>query len=201
MTSDLTPQARILREEETPRLPASLASATGFVGLEPWLTFVSKTYGFPIYRIVSQTRNEPDGWLALVRVRHFVFGDYLTTSPFGSYGGFAYSSHAARDALLETARRLGGELGVEYVNIRFDAQDQPPDGWTQHPVYATYLLDLISKPHELMTGYSSDHRNHIRKSFKRHFIIKFGQYFLVLTLIIMINQLIHNDLGLMEIKV
>jgi FemAB-related protein (PEP-CTERM system-associated) len=174
MTADLVSQVRVLREEERVVLPESLACATGFVGLEPWLNFVHATYKFPVYRIVSQAAHEIDGWLALVRVKHFIFGDYLTTSPFGSHGGFAYSSLAARDALLDKARMLGNELGVEHVNIRFDSQDDPPAGWTQHPVYATYLVDLIPDPHELMTGYSSDHRNHVRKSFKRSFTIKFG---------------------------
>jgi FemAB-related protein (PEP-CTERM system-associated) len=176
MTSDSTPRARILQAEETMRLPESLACAAGFVGLDPWLDFVHKTYAFPVYRIVSQIENQLDGWLALVRVKHFLFGDYLTSSPFGSYGGFAYSSAAARDALLGKAHTLGHELGVEYVNVRFDAEEEtPPEGWTAHPVYATYLLDLTSDPHELMTSYSSDHRNHIRKSFKKRFSIRFGQ--------------------------
>jgi serine/alanine adding enzyme len=174
MTSDLTPQVRILREDETIPLPESLACATRFVGLDSWMSFVHETYDFPIYRIVSQVNNQIDGWLALARVKHLVFGDYLTTSPFGSYGGFAYSSPVSRDTLLEKARMLGSELGVEYVNVRFDAEEQPPSGWTSHPVYATYVVDLVSDPHELMTSYSSDHRNHIRKSFKRHFSIKFG---------------------------
>jgi FemAB-related protein (PEP-CTERM system-associated) len=156
-------------------LPESLACAAGFVGLDPWLNFVHKTYAFPVYRIVSQLENQLDGWLALVRVQHLLFGDYLTTAPFGSYGGFSYSSLAARDVLLEKARTLGSEVGVEYVNIRFDAGEQtPPKGWTAHPVYATYLLDLAPDPHELMISYSSDHRNHIRKSFKKRFSIRFG---------------------------
>jgi FemAB-related protein (PEP-CTERM system-associated) len=174
MSSDLTPQVRILRDDESIVLPESLACAIGFAGLDPWLGLVHKTYAFPIYQIVSQVRDEIDGWLALVRVKHFVFGDYLTTSPFGSYGGFAYSSMTSRDLLLEKARMLGSELGVEYVNIRFDAQEEPPNGWTPHPVYATYLVDLLPDAHELMTVYSSDHRNHIRKSMRKSFSIKFG---------------------------
>lgn len=174
MTSVLTPDVRVLEEHETAVLPESLACAAGFVGLDPWLNFVHKTYQFPVYRLVSQIENTTDGWLALVRVKHFLLGDYLTTSPFGSYGGFAYSSIASRDALLEKARELAMGLGVDHVSVRFDAQEEPPDGWIQHPVYATYLVDLISDPHELMTGYSSDHRNHVRKSFKRRFTIKFG---------------------------
>ena len=174
MTSGLTPQVRVLRDEETIDLTESLGCASGFVGREPWLDFVHKTYDFPVYRIVSQAGGKIDGWLALVRVKHFLFGDYLTTAPFGSYGGFSYLTISSRDALLEKARTLGKELGVDHVNVRFDAQEEPPEGWTQHPVYATYLVDLLPDPHELMTGYSSDHRNHIRKSFKKRFTIKFG---------------------------
>jgi FemAB-related protein (PEP-CTERM system-associated) len=174
MTSNLSAKVRVLREDESILLPESLASAAGFVGLDPWLRFVHKTYNFPMYRIVSEVRNEIDGWLALVRVKHLIFGDYLTTSPFGSYGGFAYSSLVSRDALLEKARLLGNEVGVEHVNVRFDADAKPPDEWFQHPVYATYLVDLLLDSQQLMSAYSSDHRNHIRKSLKKGFSIKFG---------------------------
>ena len=174
MTDNLASQVRILGKDETLALPETIVCTAGFTGLDPWLSFVHKVYGFPVYRLVSEVQGEIDGWLALVRVKHLVFGDYLTTSPFGSYGGFAYSSLASRDSLLEKARLLGSDLGVQYVNVRFAEEAGPPAGWTQHPVYATYLLDLIADPHELMTSYSSDHRNHIRKSFKKHFTIKFG---------------------------
>ena len=175
MTSDLAHQVRILREDEKIGLPESIACAAGFVGQDPWLNFVHKAYDFPVYRIVSEVRNEIDGWLALVRVKHFTFGDYLTTSPFGSYGGFAYSSLTSRDALLEKARWLGNELGVGYVNVRFDAEAEPPAEWIPHPVYATYLVNLSRDPDPLMSTYSSDHRNHIRKSVRKGFSIKFGR--------------------------
>jgi len=175
MTLGLVPQIRLLREDESVVLPEALACSSGFVGLDHWLTFVHKSYGFPVYRILFQTESTIDGWLALVRVKHFLFGDYLTTAPFGSYGGFAYSSRAARDALLEKARQLGRELGVQYVNVRFEAgQEHPPEGWIQHPVYATYVVDLGSQPDKLLKDYSSDHRNHIRKSQRKGFSIKFG---------------------------
>jgi len=174
MTPGLTPQVRLLREDEILTLPESLACSAGFVGLDPWLRFVHKTYDFPVYRIVSEIRDQIDGWLALVRVKHLIFGDYLTSSPFGSYGGFAYSSGASQDALLEKARGLGTDLGVEYVNVRFGAEAEPPDGWVQNPVYATYLVDLLPDANQVISGYSSDHRNHIRKSLKKGFSIKFS---------------------------
>lgn len=174
MTSGVAPQIRVLGQDETISLPGSIACAAGFVGLDPWLSFVHRMYDFPVHRIVAEVQDEVDGWLALVRVRHPVFGDYLITSPFGSYGGFAYSSLASRDALLVRARMLGSELGVQHVNVRSGAgEETPPEGWAQHPIYATYLLDLSSDPDQLMSTYSSDHRNHIRKSLKKGFSIRF----------------------------
>ncbi|MGZ9225454.1 MAG: hypothetical protein ACXW4M_07835, partial [Anaerolineales bacterium] len=176
MSLHTSPQARILQEEESIILPESLTRSVGFVGLDSWMTFVHNLYGFPVYRIVSQLKDEVDGWMALVRVRHPVFGDYLITSPFGSYGGFAYPSVAVRDALLDQAWGLANDLGVDYVNVRFGAGDEiPPAGWIQNLIYATYRADLSPDPDTLLSAYSSDHRNHIRKSLKRGFSIKFGQ--------------------------
>jgi FemAB-related protein (PEP-CTERM system-associated) len=175
MSSDVPPRASILQENESIVLPGPLARSAGFVGLDAWLKFIHRMYKFPVYRIIAQTENEIDGWLALVGVRHPIFGDYLTTSPFGSYGGFAYSSIAAREALLEKAWALASDLGVEYVNARFEAGEQiPPTGWIQHPLYATYRAELAPDPDQLMSAYSSDHRNHIRKSLRKGFTIKFG---------------------------
>jgi len=175
MRSDTSPQVRMLQEQESIILPESLSCSAGFVGLDSWLAFVQRVYRFPVYRILSQINNEIDGWLALVRVKHPIFGDYLTTSPFGSYGGFAYSSISSRDALLGKARALANDLGVEHVNVRFEAGEEiPPEGWIQHSVYATYHANLLPGPDQLMSTYGSDHRNHIRKSLKRGFSIKFG---------------------------
>lgn len=176
MSLNPSPQVYLLQENESVVLPEPLVRSVGFVGLDPWMMFVHKLYGFPVYRFASQSKNEIVGWLALARVRHPIFGDYLATSPFGSYGGFAYSSVASRDALLGKARVLANDLSVKHVNVRFEAgKEIPPEGWIQHPIYATYRVDLSPDPDALLSAYSSDHRNHIRKSLKKGFSIKFGQ--------------------------
>jgi FemAB-related protein (PEP-CTERM system-associated) len=175
MSLNSLPQVHILQKNESIILPESLARSVGFFGLDPWMTFVHKVYGFPVYRIALQGADAVLGWLALVRVQHPVFGDYLATSPFGSYGGFAYSSITVRDDLLRKARALANDLGVEHVNVRFEAgEETPPEGWIQHPIYATYRVDLLPDPNTLMSTYTSNHRNHIRKSLKKGFSIKFG---------------------------
>lgn len=171
----MKPEVSILPTGESLVLPDSLASTAGFIGLDSWMKFVEKIYGFPIYRLVAKTDGNISGLLALIHIKHSIFGDYLATAPFGSYGGFAFSSTESRDALLDQARILAKELGVEYVNVRFEAGEMtPPDGWIQHPVYATYRADLSSDPDVLLASYSSDHRNHIRKSLKKGFAVRFG---------------------------
>lgn len=175
MSSKVSHRVSILQENESIVLPESLARSAGFVGLDAWLSFIHNVYKFPVYRIVSKANDDMDGWLALVRVQHPIFGNYLTTSPFGSYGGFAYLSIAARDSLLDKAQALANDLSVEHVNVRFEAgEETPPQGWIQHPLYATYRAELSLDPEHLMSTYSSDHRNHIRKSLKKGFTIKFG---------------------------
>lgn len=167
---------RVLGRDEKIDLPASLLAAVGFAGLDAWMFFTQKVYGFPVHRIVSESEAGIDGWLALVHVRHPIFGNYLATSPFGSYGGFGYASIAVRDALLEKARGLAKALGVEHVNVRFEAgEESPPDGWIQNPNYSTFFVDLSSNTEELLRSFGSDHRNHVRKSLKKGFAIRFGR--------------------------
>ncbi|HEX2697025.1 MAG TPA: GNAT family N-acetyltransferase [Anaerolineales bacterium] len=166
---------QILAPNDPAFWPDQLALSGGFAGFDSWMKFVEKVYGFPAYRIVARTGDQISGLLALTHIKHRIFGDHLITAPFASYGGFAFSSAEASDALLAKARGLANDLGVDYVNVRFEAGElTPPLGWVQQPLYATYLTDLTSDLDALLSSYSPDHRNHIRKSLKKGFGIKFG---------------------------
>jgi FemAB-related protein (PEP-CTERM system-associated) len=172
---------RRLAPDEPANWPDSLLQPATFTVLDSWSNTVRRIYKYPIYRFETEVESIVTGIIALTHVQHPIFGNYLTTSPFGSYGGFAFSSPEARELLLAETRLLAAELGVEYVNIRWCADGHEPDtapdvppGWIQHPIYATYLLKLDTDPENLLPTFSSDHRNHIRKSLKKGFIVKFG---------------------------
>jgi len=152
----------------------TLEPQLSYIGIDSWMNFVHEMYGHPVHRFVVTDGDHPLGALSLTEVKHPVFGHYLATAPFGSYGGFAYENDNTRDVLLDETRRLAQELKVEHVSLRFDSASPPPDGWIQHPVYSSYLIDLPADPNDLMKRFSSDHRNHIRKSFKKGFSIRFG---------------------------
>lgn len=160
---------------ESLTLPHDLFVAAGFVGSDPWLRVSERLYGFSALKLVVEDRSGPKGLLALVDVKHPIFGHFLTTAPFASYGGFAYTTLAARDALLRRACDLMNEERADYVCVRFDrVESPPPERWTETPTYATYNVDLQPSADALLAGYSSDHRNHIRRSLKKGFTISFG---------------------------
>ena len=171
--SDVT--VRHLASGERPDWPEDLRIRATFAGTDSWQDFVSGIYALPAYRLEARESGRPAGLLMLTHIRHRVWGNYLVTAPFASYGGFAFSSTAARDALLAEAGRLAAELKVDYANVRFEQGEmRPPDGWIQHPAYCTYLLDLSRGADALMASFSSDHRNHVRKSLRKGFTLRFG---------------------------
>ena len=167
---------RCLEADESIVVPEVYKSKAGFTGLDAWPDFVRSHYGYPSFRLEVREENTFSGLLTMNFVQHPIFGKFLTTAPYASYGGFAFSSQEARDALLTEAASLCYELDADYAVVRFDAGDaRPPEGWQQHPVYATYLVHLDPDPELLMSAYSSNHRNHVRKSQRRGFSIQFGQ--------------------------
>lgn len=153
----------------------TLEKKLSFSGLDSWLNLVHEMYGFNTYRFAAMENSQAHAALGMVEIKHPIFGHYLATAPFGSYGGFAYQTPEARDLLLDAARRLAEETKAEYISIRFDeGASPPPDNWLQSPNYFTYLIDLPAEPETLLKTFSSDHRNHVRKSLKKGFQIRFG---------------------------
>ncbi|MFN8427994.1 MAG: hypothetical protein U0X87_17270 [Anaerolineales bacterium] len=153
---------------ETPlRVPESLSFAATFTALDSWTQLVKEIYGYETYRFEAMRNNEVTGILALTHVHHPIFGNYLATSPFGSFGGFAFSSAEARDSLLNEAQKLADELKVEYAVVRFiEENNAPPSSWIQNPIYSTYLIDLPPNPEDLMQTFGRQHRKHTRQSLR-----------------------------------
>ncbi|MFN8413156.1 MAG: peptidoglycan bridge formation glycyltransferase FemA/FemB family protein [Anaerolineales bacterium] len=153
----------------------SLEKGLGFAGLDNWSDLVHAMYGYKVYRFLAVENDLAMGALNVVEIQHPVFGHYLTTSPYGSYGGFAYQNQTARDLLLKEAEQLAMELGVSYAVVRaVDDASTPPAAWTEHPIYFTFLIDLPANSEDLLKTFSSDHRNHVRKSLKKGLSIRFG---------------------------
>jgi len=189
------PELRIrkLEQEQASAWPAALVSSATFTVLDSWSQLVRDIYGYNIYRFEAVRADTVIGVLVLAHVRHPIFGNYLATAPFGSYGGFAFDSVEARDALLQEAHALANELDVEYTVTRFiEAGNAPPAPWIQNPVYATYLIDLPSNPEDLMKNLGSQQRKHTRQSLRKGFNIQFGHLDLLDETYAALSQSMHE---------
>lgn len=168
-------RVRKLEGDQPAAWDEALASSVTFTALDPWSRLVRHTYGYEIHRFEAARHDEVEGILVLTHVHHPIFGDYLATSPFGSYGGFAFTSQDARDTLLDEARRLSDDLRVKYCVLRFlDDGHAPPSPWLQHPIYSTYFIDLPHDAEELWGRFGSQHRKHTRQALRKGFQIQFG---------------------------
>lgn len=166
---------RVLNPNETIAWPEDLIRSAGFPAIDSWSNCIKQIYDIPVYRLVSQQGDQINGFLVLFWIRHPIFGNYLTTAPFASYGGFASKNIQVRNDLLLKASNLCQDLRADYVVVRYySIQNNPPAPWHSHPIYATYLVDLTSNLELLLSSFRPNHRNHVRKSHKRGFSIRFG---------------------------
>ena len=186
-------RVRQVEAEQAATWPKALLAFGTFTASDAWSNLVRRIYRYDVYRFEVASGDEVAGILALTHVRHPFFGNYLATAPFGSYGGFAFYSAGARDALLTQAQSLANDLGVEYAVVRFlEDGNQAPAPWLQNPIYSTYLLDLTLPPDAMLQGFGSDHRNHVRKSLKKGFTIKFGHLDLLDDLYAALSESMHE---------
>ena len=168
-------QIRSLTTDSPLHVPESLSFPATFTALDSWTQLVKEIYGYETHRFEATQDNEVTGILALTHVRHPIFGNYLATSPFGSFGGFAFSSIEARDGLLKETQKLADDLKVEYAVVRFiEENNAPPSSWIQNPIYSTYLIDLPPNPEDLMQTFGRQHRKHTRQSLRKGFKVTFG---------------------------
>ena len=168
-------QVRQLTAEENLIAPESLSLAATFTALDAWTRLVQEIYAYDVYRFVAREENLTVGILALTHVRHPIFGNYLGTAPFGSFGGFAFSSVEARDALLAEGKKLADEIKVEYVVVRFIEESNIAHApWVGHPLYSSYQVDISADAEEMMRGFGPQHRKHTRQSLRKGFQVRFG---------------------------
>jgi FemAB-related protein (PEP-CTERM system-associated) len=113
----------------------------------------------------------PAGVLPLVRVKSLVFGHYLVSLPFVSYGGPLGSASAQR-ALTARAAELG--KGAKLVELR----SRVPLETALTPVTRkiTVVLDVVPNDYEAtFKRFDSKLRSQVRRGEKEGIVVKFGR--------------------------
>ena len=89
-----------------------------FYHLSGWRSLIENSLRHPAYYLYCEHAGEIEAVLPLVHVKSLLFGNALISVPFLVYGGPLASSPAALDKILEAARELAVDLGVDHLELR-----------------------------------------------------------------------------------
>ena len=87
----------------------------------PWRRVIERAFGHPTFWLAGRDSvGQIVGVLPLVRLKSFLFGDYLVSLPFVNYGGALTNHPRIWEDLFAHAGELGKQLGCSHVEFRDD---------------------------------------------------------------------------------
>jgi serine/alanine adding enzyme len=159
-------------EEEWDTFAATQKGFTHFHRLR-WRTVIERVFGHEcVYLAARDSAGKLVGILPLVRVRSVVFGHYLVSMPFVSYGGPVGTEGAVR-ALVDEAVALARRDRVKLLEMRSSVEIDTPLHVSHRKI--TVVLDLPDTPEQLFNRFSAKLRSQIRRPQKEGVTIAFGR--------------------------
>lgn len=83
-----------------------------------WRGILEKSFGHPSYYLAAREKGALSGVLPLVHMKSLLFGNFLVSLPFVTYGGLLARTEVSAKALLDAAEELRGRLGARHVELR-----------------------------------------------------------------------------------
>ena len=93
-------------------------AAASVYHLGAWRELIESVFGRETHYLVAENDNEIIGVLPLVRLKSLLFGDFLVSMPYVSYGGILADDEAVCATLTDGAAGLARKLGVDHVELR-----------------------------------------------------------------------------------
>lgn len=151
-------------DQEWDEIVAGLEGGT-FCHLSGWRHVMTEALGHESFRYAAvDAAGACHGILPLVRVQSRLFGDYLLSMPFMSYGG-PLGSADAREELGRAAVDLAGRLGVDLLELR--VRTPLPGALTVSDRKLTVLKRLPGSIEELWeNGLRAKVRSQVRRPMK-----------------------------------
>jgi len=146
---------------------------SSFCHLGAWREIMSQALGHTLhYRVALDGAGRVHGLLPLVRVRSRLFGDYLVSMPFLSYGGPIGTQEARALLALDAVREAQG-LGVDLLELR--SRSPVPGDLRRSERKLTVLMDLPGTSEELWkNGLRGKVRSQVRRPMKEGMEARFG---------------------------
>jgi len=138
-----------------------------------WGQLVEETFGHRAHYLTAFSDGATQGVLPFVSMKSRLFGQFLVSMPFSSYGGVVAKTAEARNALLEEAARFAQQSGARYVEMRqgvaCDVQ------WLDKTPKVTMVVELPGSVEELWNRLSTGRRNMVRNAKKQGLRVQWGR--------------------------
>ena len=86
--------------------------------LSAWRDLIESVFERETHYLLTETSGHISGVLPLVRLKSLLFGDFLVSMPYVSYGGALADDTASCALLIDGATRLAAKLGVAHMELR-----------------------------------------------------------------------------------
>ena len=134
-----------------------------------WERVIRDVFGHATHYAFAEQDGAIVGVLPLARMKTFLFGDVLASTPFCVYGGTAAVTPEAAAALEAHAIALQAKLGVPALEFRRIGAEDP--GWTARPpLYYTFRKAIVltgDDEKDMARNIPRKQRAEVRKGFKR----------------------------------
>lgn len=141
------------------------SSPTGtFYHLSGWQSLIETVLNHRAYYLYYENNGEIEAVLPLAHVKSLLFGNALISVPFLVYGGPVATSSIALDSILEAARNLADDLGVDHMELR--NQVAVSGDWLGKDTYATFRKAIDPDPEKNLMAIPRKQRAMIRKGIK-----------------------------------
>jgi FemAB-related protein (PEP-CTERM system-associated) len=127
-----------------------------------WKEVIGETFGHRCHYLAAREACTLQGVLPLVEIRSLLFGRFLVSLPFVTYGGLAATSPQAASALAEAAVQLARQLGASHVELR--QRCDVPLSWPARRHKVGLTVRLPAQLEDAWTALSSRLRGKIRKA-------------------------------------
>ena len=139
-----------------------------------WKEVIEKSFRHKTFYLISEDKlGRIDGIFPLVQLKSHLFGNFLVSLPYFTYGGVCASSQEGFKKLLSEAELLATDLNAEHMELR-----QSEHLYEDLPVKTTKVamrLTLPCDPETLLKSFPSKLRSQIRRPQKEGMVTKIGR--------------------------
>lgn len=133
-----------------------------FFHLSGWQRVLERGLGHETHYLMAERDGRLIGVLPLARVKSWLFGDSLVSTPFCVYGGSLATDASAREALDEEACRRAETLGVDCLEMR-QREIVHADWPAKRDRYVTFRKEIDPNPDANLAAIPRKQRAVIRK--------------------------------------